>query len=201
MDYDVLGINLFNFRLSALVAHLLFFQAIHSLGAVSVAVNAWSLPDALYHCLKLSGSKLAIVDHERSLLLAPLLKTLKESGCTEVYVVRTEQHNIPLGMHSFNAAVEGAKSMKKESVDIVDEDNCCIFFTSGTTGLPKGVHSTQRQYLTNTFLTAVSSTRALLRRGESIPAPDPTIARGLLLATPLFHVTYVHDHLVPLRKT
>lgn len=159
-------------------------------------MNAWSLPDALFHCLKLSGSKLAIVDYERSLLLTPLLKPLKESGCKEVYVVRTPTAQIPSGMINFDSAVDGAKAVKAEKVDIVDEDNCCIFFTSGTTGLPKGVHSTQRQYLTNTFLTAVSSTRALLRRGESIPAPDPTIERGLLLATPLFHVTQVISDLL-----
>jgi len=65
-----------------------------------------------------------------------------------------------------------------------------IFFTSGTTGLPKAVLSTHRQYLTNTLNTLVARARATLRRGEDLPTlslenPQP----GFLISVPFFHVT------------
>lgn len=158
--------------------------------AVSVAVNAWSLPDALYHCLSISQSALAIVDDERANLLSPLLTQLKASGCKQVFVVRMSAAQIPAGMESFNDAVARAPRMPVSRVEIVDEDDCCMFFTSGTTGMPKAVFSSQRMYLTNTLLTTVAAVRAILRRGELPPAPDPNAPqKGMALVTPLFHVT------------
>lgn len=69
------------------------------------------------------------------------------------------------------------------------QDHATIFFTSGTTSLPKGVLSTQRQFLTNRWNTATGPVRAMLRKGDSIPAPDPNAPqRSVLLTTPLFHV-------------
>ncbi|KAF7332194.1 hypothetical protein MKEN_00100400 [Mycena kentingensis (nom. inval.)] len=96
-------------------------------------------------------------------------------------------------MKTLNSALNGFhRNVKKIETrpDIMPEDDAVIFFTSGTTGLPKGVLSTQRQYLTNTMNTIVARRRALLRKGEEIPVPsidDPQ--QGFLISVPLFHVT------------
>lgn len=75
-------------------------------------------------------------------------------------------------------------------VSILPEDDCSIFFTSGTTGMPKAVLSTQRMFITNLFTLGVSVRRAALRRGEDMPVPSPDDPQKvLLLPVPFFHVT------------
>ncbi|KAL5500943.1 hypothetical protein ACEPAH_9330 [Sanghuangporus vaninii] len=76
------------------------------------------------------------------------------------------------------------------------DDNATIFFTSGTTGLPKGVLSTQRSFLTNTFNNFLAKFRAMLRKGEDLPDLGAAAAaaanepqKGVLISVPLFHVT------------
>lgn len=52
--------------------------------------------------------------------------------------------------------------------------------------------STHRQFCSNLLNTTVGGARAILRRGEDLPAPVPNAPqKALLLAVPLFHVTFV----------
>ncbi|KAF9447488.1 acetyl-CoA synthetase-like protein [Macrolepiota fuliginosa MF-IS2] len=75
-----------------------------------------------------------------------------------------------------------------EQVD--PEDNATIIFASGTTGLPKDVLSTQRQFLTNVLNVLAGGFRVALRNGNPLPSvqrPGPQV--GALVAVPLFHMT------------
>ncbi|KAK0187399.1 long-chain-fatty-acid-CoA ligase [Armillaria mellea] len=73
---------------------------------------------------------------------------------------------------------------------IIPEDNATIIFTSGTTGLPKGVFSTQRAFMSSLFNSASASGRDYIRRGVSVPSsPVSGTQVGVLLPTPLFHIT------------
>ena len=65
------------------------FMAIASMGAIAVAVNAWSPLEALTHCFANSGCKVAIVDVERAAVLVPSRQALREAGCEHVFVART----------------------------------------------------------------------------------------------------------------
>ncbi|WP_164078876.1 AMP-binding protein, partial [Stenotrophomonas maltophilia] len=72
-------------------------------------------------------------------------------------------------------------------VAVSPEDDATIFYTSGTTGNPKGALGTHRNICTNILSSGYSAARAMLRRGEVPPAVIPH--KVGLLVIPLFHVT------------
>ena len=57
--------------------------------------------------------------------------------------------------------------------DIDPDDEATIFYTSGTTGKPKGALGTHRNMLTNILSNGYALARAALRRGEAPPEPEP----------------------------
>jgi long-chain acyl-CoA synthetase len=78
------------------------------------------------------------------------------------------------------------------------DDDASIFYTSGTTGKPKGALGTHRNMCTNIGTGGIAVARAYLRRGEQPPAPDPNAPqRVTLLVVPLFHVTGCSATLCP----
>jgi long-chain acyl-CoA synthetase len=76
------------------------------------------------------------------------------------------------------------------TVEILPDDDATIFYTSGTTGKPKGALATQRNINSNIMAAASAAQRSFLRRGETPPAPDPNAPqRSMLLSVPFFHAT------------
>ncbi|KAF5316893.1 hypothetical protein D9611_003957 [Ephemerocybe angulata] len=193
--------------------YLVVFWACHLIGAVAVLANAWLPVDPLRHCLSYTDCKLIFVDSERAEVLASLVPSSTPSSSNVpslpahfvlIDASTSRWHNItPLDkalqpyMHPVDIEVLRCQ------LPIYPEDNATIIFTSGTTGLPKGVLSTQRQFLTNVLNVLVGGFRAALRRGEDFPpspasasphqpstTPTPAILqKAALVAVPLFHVT------------
>jgi acyl-CoA synthetase (AMP-forming)/AMP-acid ligase II len=150
---------------------------------------------ALHYCLAHTQCKLIILDAERADLLEPVSRKLAVEAGTQGFLV--------LECHEGKGAWEGMKGwddvlsayrgdatkLLQQELEVTPEDNATIIFTSGTTGLPKGVLSTQRMFLTNVLNVLVGSRRAVLRRGEDIPLAQDGPQRGVLVSVPLFHVT------------
>jgi long-chain acyl-CoA synthetase len=70
--------------------------------------------------------------------------------------------------------------------DLGQDDLAAIFYTSGTTGFPKGAMTSHENFLTNT---------ENARRVVGLPAWDPSLRN--LISVPLFHVTGCNSQLLP----
>jgi acyl-CoA synthetase (AMP-forming)/AMP-acid ligase II len=165
------------------------FFAIASLGAIVVPLNAWWTGAELEYGLADSGAKVLIADDRRHERLLPHYAALPELG--HVLVARA---SAPLqGKATRLEAVIGTPNEYRglaeaalPEVAIAPDDDVTIFYTSGTTGRPKGALGTHRNLASNIMSAAFASARSFLRRGEVPPEPQP---RTGLLVIPLFHVT------------
>jgi len=75
-------------------------------------------------------------------------------------------------------------------VEIDGDDDATIFYTSGTTGNPKGALGSHRNMCSNLISGAFVRMRTEIRYGR-VPAPPPGPS-GHLLSVPLFHATGCH---------
>ena len=172
------------------------------LGAVVTPLNAWWTGPELEYGLIDSGSKVALIDHERYLRLEGHLKNCP--GLAHAWVARAPEG---FGGERFGRLEDLIGAVKDwaalpdrpmPAVEIGPEDPGAICYTSGTTGAPKGALLTHRNITTNIFSGAVTQARRFLRRGETPPTPDPAVQRTTLLVVPLFHVTGLCSNLGPL---
>jgi long-chain acyl-CoA synthetase len=170
------------------------FYAAASLGAIVTPLNAWWTGPELEYGLTDSGAKVAIMDAERYERMTEHLPNCPD--LVRVYVSRAREeiaHPLVAKLESVIGGANDWGSLPDQplpSVEIAPDDDATIFYTSGTTGKPKGALATQRAVNSNIMAAAVSGARAFLRRGEAPPQPDPNgPQRSSLISVPFFHVT------------
>ena len=171
------------------------FYAGAAIGAIVTPLNAWWTGPELEYGLTDSGTKVAVMDAER-------YERLREhfDNCPDlvrVYVSRLGDEEVA---HPYVTQLEGVLGAPNDwanlpdqplpPVDIAPDDDATIFYTSGTTGRPKGALATQRAVNTNILTAAAATARGFLRRGEAPPEADPNAPqRSALISVPFFHVT------------
>ena len=169
------------------------FYAAVSLGAIATPLNAWWTGPELEYGLKDSGSKIAVVDAERLERLTEHLPACPD--LKRIYVAREiDELANPLlvKLESVIGAPDGWASLPDRALpdaEIEPDDDATIFYTSGTTGAPKGALATHRNINCNIMAGAFAAARSFLRRGEAPPAADPDDQRATLLSVPFFHAT------------
>ncbi len=178
------------------------FYATVLVGAVATPLNAWWTGPELEYGLKDSGSKVLITDPERLARVAGLL-----AGCPDlesVYVTRLpaspDARLIRLeDVIGAPAAWAGLEDRPLPDVPLHPEDDATIFYTSGTTGKPKGALATHRNNTGNILALAFSYDRNFVRRGETPPVRgNPQEAQKVgLVGIPFFHTTGCHALLIP----
>jgi long-chain acyl-CoA synthetase len=170
-------------------------------GGVATLLNAWWTGPELEYGLADSGAKFAFLDGER---LDRLVDHL--GGCPALRKIflarpRSATHSLATPLAAIIGETEGWSALPDRpmpSVALEPDDDATIFYTSGTTGKPKGALGTHRNSCSTVMAGPFTLTRNFVRRGETPPAPDPSAPqRSNLVAIPLFHTTGCQAGLIP----
>jgi long-chain acyl-CoA synthetase len=168
------------------------FWAASAVGAVVVPLNAWWTGEELEYGLADSGTKVLIADDERAERVAPHLPNIPT---LEASIVARTDGDPPPGMLRWDEVLgQVPAEVDLPKVEIDTDDDATIFYTSGTTGRPKGALGTHRNICTNPMSLIFVNVRSGLRSGKDVAA-DST-QNAYLLSVPFFHATGCHSILV-----
>ncbi len=165
------------------------FFAATAIGAIMVPLNAWWTGAELEYGLADSGARVLIADDERHHRLETAYASLP--SLEHVLVSRAAE---PLGgiaspLEQIIGPPQAWATLPEQPLPdatIAPDDDATIFYTSGTTGAPKGALGTHRNMMSNIMTGGYSGARSALRRGETPPEPTPRVS---LTVIPMFHVT------------
>ncbi len=163
------------------------FFAPMSLGAVSVALNAWWSSDELEYGLTDCGAKVLIVDEER---LQRIEHRLPDLGIPAI-VVRTPRQSTD-SISVFSDIIEQTQETELPRVEADTDDDCMMLYTSGSTGHPKGAISTHRNVI-HALMSWELEGRVANKLENITPPVEPTEHQfRALVSIPFFHVTASH---------
>ncbi|WP_421931415.1 class I adenylate-forming enzyme family protein [Phenylobacterium sp.] len=165
---------------------MLIYWACVSIGVACVGMNAWWVTDEMEYGLKDSSPKVVFCDEER---LARILE--RPAMAQGIRLIVTRMDNPPEGVLPFSEVTRRGGDMPDVQID--PDADACIFYTSGTTGFPKGAQLTHRGCVANLmnmgFSGQVQGLATMRANGiDPAAAPVPGVPAGLIV-TPLFHVT------------
>ena len=170
---------------------MLAYWAVTGMGAVVVGMNAWWVAREMAYALQDSTPAVLIADRERLQRFSELRPRFPELS---VIAVRAEGAT-PDWARDWNeltlAGAGGEAQLPEQAIDA--DSDACIFYTSGTTGQPKGARLTHRGCVNNimniAFINSVQPRALAYAAGVEPPAPGADEPPRALIATPLFHVT------------
>ncbi|HET6964396.1 MAG TPA: class I adenylate-forming enzyme family protein [Acidimicrobiales bacterium] len=171
------------------------FWAATSAGAVVVPLNSWWTGEELQYGLEDSGTKVLFADGPRAASIAPYRSSLPDLSA--VVVAKTSDAELPEDTLSWSSVLGDVPAdVDLPSVSVDTDDDATIFYTSGTTGRPKGALGTHRNICTNPISLYYVNARGALRSGKTLEAPGGGEQNAYLLSVPLFHATGCHSILV-----
>ena len=170
--------------------YIISFMAVTSMGAVCVLLNSWWVPNEITYGLENSEATVLIADEKRFLGLEKF---------TELKKIIVRPSNNSHDYQNFNDFI-GSQLDSFEELSLDTHDNATIFYTSGSTGFPKGVLSTHRNILSTLFSWALVTTlKREVEDSDNNLEPESTDDSShkkqpaILHCVPLFHVTGSHS--------
>ena len=171
------------------------FWGASAAGAVVVPLNSWWTGEELQYGLEDSGTRVVFVDPDRAASIQPYRDTLPDLAA--VVVARSGRAGVPDGALTWESVLGDVPAeIDLPDVAVATDDDATIFYTSGTTGRPKGALGTHRNICTNPLSLYYVNARATLRSGGPPPLPGSGAQNAYLLSVPLFHATGCHSILV-----
>ena len=174
------------------------YWATASIGAAVVGMNAWWTTPEMEYALADSQPKVLICDDERLERATPLLDRLRERGPLHVISVRSDRE-LPADASRWSDVIDAATAPPAlPDAEIDPDDDVTIFYTSGTTGSPKGAQLTHRGSVHNILNIIFWTTACITADGKAMAAgdlqapadpPAEPLPLSSMAPTPLFHVT------------
>jgi long-chain acyl-CoA synthetase len=173
------------------------YWATVSLGAAVVGMNAWWTSTEMEFGLADSRPKVLIADDERVERVLPVLDGLRSVAPLHLIAVRSDRALPDNSARWTDVVLPESAPDALPDVEIDPDDDACIFYTSGTTGFPKGAQLTHRGSIHNILNIAYMTTAMTMAEAKAVAAGDiPASTRPaapaqlvLMAPTPLFHVT------------
>jgi long-chain acyl-CoA synthetase len=174
----------------------LTFWATVQQGAILVGLNGWWTTDEIEYGLQDSGAKVLVADRKRFERIAGSLGTAPD--LEHVFLVDCTPSDLGMAddprLHTFDE-LTGSPTDAFVDEEIAEDDPAVIFYTSGTTGRPKGAISTHRSMIANLQNTMYNAVAGSMTGGGALP--DGGAGQNVSLFTsPLFHVSGCHSTLV-----
>ena len=184
------------------------FWATVDMGAILVGLNGWWNADEVLYGLQHSGARVLVADAKRFERVAGELDAAPALEHVVLIDADPADFDVPAGgprLHRFtDTLAEGAGAGAGEAgpgspgfptTEIAESDPAVIFYTSGTTGRPKGAVSTHGNMIANLQNTVYSLTLGAVTNPDagSVTSGGQPVS---LLTSPLFHVSGCHSTLV-----
>lgn len=163
---------------------MLIYWACLAVGITVVGMNAWWTAEEMAYGLSDSAPKVLFLDAERLARVQEQPDMVKRMQLVSVRIP-----DMPAGMVDWSVVAAHGGALPEVTVD--PDSDACIFYTSGTTGFPKGAQLTHRGCVSNLFnmLFAGASSALAVERATGVAPPAEPPIPVTLITTPLFHVT------------
>lgn len=184
----------------------LAFWGTVDIGSILVGLNGWWKTDEIRYGLEDSGARVLIADAKRLERIADDLDDIP--ALEAVFVIGADPADFGTSpkLHHFDELLT-APSPAMPTTPIDEFDPAVVFYTSGTTGRPKGAVSTHRGMIANLQNTLFNSVLTAMRTdtpdaiatepvGDTDTRKTDTTETVSLLTSPLFHVSGCHSNLV-----
>jgi long-chain acyl-CoA synthetase len=163
---------------------MLIYWACTSIGVAVVGMNAWWTKPEMAYGINDAAPKLIFADAER---LARIIGNPEIETQPGLIAVRSD--DTYEGVLDWADIIGSGRSMPDVKID--PDSDACIFYTSGTTGFPKGAQLTHRGCVANlvNMQYAAASSMLAMQAATGLEPPAIMPIPVALITTPLFHVT------------